>query len=135
MNMEQTEQLNKEILTIEKVLGPDSDYNQIIVDLKDLLSRHEGVVVSDFEEAGISATNAYRAVTGGGPFNPAEYKTIHQQWLDFMKKKNIQVPARVLGRFLYCRGEKELAKQIDLGHGAMAQSNPEEYVKNTICPN
>lgn len=135
MSQEQLEQPNKEILTIEKVLGPNSDYNQIIVDLKSLLEKHEGIVVSDYKEAGISATNAYFTREKNRPVDPVEYDDAHREWLAFKKKKNIQVPTSVLGRFLYCRGEKELAKQIDLGHGPAGQEHPEEYTQNTICLN
>lgn len=127
---------SKEILTIDKVLGPNGDYNQIILDLKNWLAKHEdGIVVSDFEEAGISATNEYFREEKNRPVDPSVYKDVHQQWIEFKKKKNIQVPTDVLGRFLYCRGEKDLAKQVDIGHGPKGQHNPSEYLGNTVCPN
>lgn len=135
MNQEQLGQPNKEILTIEKVLGPNSNYNQIIVDLKNLLKKHEGIVVSDYKEAGIYATNAYFTRAKNRPVDPEQYDDAYNEWIDFRKNKNIQVPTSVLGRFLYCRGEKEIAKQIDLGHGPAGQAHPEEYVQNIICPN
>lgn len=135
MSLEQQEQSDKEILTIEKVLGPNSNYDQIVIDLKSLLEKHEGIVVSDYKEDGIYATNAYFTKEKNRPVDPEEYDDAYQEWLAFKKKKNIQVPTEVLGRFLYCKGEKELARQIDMGHGPAGQEHPEEYLHNTVCLN
>lgn len=137
MSYENLNEEGKEILTIEKVLGPNSNYDRIIVDLKKVLMNDENrnIVISDFEEAGIAASNEYRMKEGTNPVNLGQYKDINNWWLDYKMRKNIQVPTSVFGRFLYCKGEKELAARIDLGHGPAGQMHPDEYLQNTICPN
>ncbi len=130
MNIEQQPH-NNEILTIEKVLGPNSDYNQIIVDLKSLLEKHKGVVFSDYEEEGIYLSNM--TLLQNKTVDPLEYKEAIKEWQAFMHNKKIPVNTSELGRFLYCKGETELVEQIDLGHGPEGQKNPQSCISNTIC--
>lgn len=122
-----------EILTVEKILGPEADYEAIIVDLKKLCEKHKDIIFAEYEDEGIHLTNGFRAKKSDfRPVDPGTYKEAFGGWHDVLKKRGVQGwKINGLARLLYCKGEKELAQHIDFGHGLEVQHNPEGRIE---CP-
>lgn len=127
--------LNKETLYKEDNFEMEKDYTKIISDLKGLCNKYEGVIFSDDEERGETFSRIILA-DKNERLEPRNYKIANQEWREIMTKNNYPLnKLDLLVKVLYCRGEKEIAKQIDFGLGYGEQRNAEEYFKSIICPN
>lgn len=123
----------EKIMTIEDLLGPESNYEAIKIDLKKLCSnkRYAGFVFSDDFDRGYDFSKIISQNLEGTIYGEA-----NKEWTDIIHKYKIPVTKLgALSKALYCAGETEIAKRLDLGLTIDEQRNPEEYFKHITCDN
>ncbi len=122
---------NEKIMTIEDLLGPENNYEAIIVDLKELCNNYKDFIFSDNAERGAHFSSMISKEQ-----DHSKYYEANKKWVNIVYKYKIPIDKlNSLSKALYCKGEKQIAKQLDLGLTIYEQRNAEDYFKNITCPN